>query len=644
MNLKRQILFFFCFLISITSYSQIRLPKLIGDSMILQRGIELKIWGWASAGEKVSVLFKDKTYKTVTDANGKWLVKLKKQKAGGPYDLKVSGSNEITIHDILIGDVWVCSGQSNMEMSMMNVASKFGDDIAQSENTFIREFAVPKKHFFNAEQEDLSGGAWKSANPKNVLRFSAAAYYFAKDLYNRYKIPIGIINATLGGSRAESWMSEEALKPFTNLYEDGVKYKDTAFVAKVMADDRKRAADWNTFLRETDEGYKDATGRWSSSSFDDKNWDDMKIPGFWTNDKLGAINGSVWFRRQFEIPASMAGKAVKLQLGNIVEADSVFVNDSLVGIGFSQYMPRNYNIRAGILKAGQNTIVVRVVSPAGKGGFVPQKEYAIVDGDQKIDLSGTWKYHLGRKMEPLQGPTFIQWKPTGLYKGMIAPISPYAIKGVLWYQGESNIGRHVEHLTLFPALINSWRAKWNEGDFPFLFVQLPNFNEAKKEPTEGGWASFRESQTAALSVPKTGMAVTVDVGEWNDIHPVNKKDVGIRLSLVAQHMVYKDKKIAYSGPVYKSMKIEGNKVILSFDNIGGGLVAKGGQLNHFAIAGADKKFVWANAEIQGKKIVVWSNTIINPTSVRYAWADNPEGANLYNTEGLPARPFRTDNF
>ncbi|HWA34185.1 MAG TPA: sialate O-acetylesterase, partial [Cyclobacteriaceae bacterium] len=280
----------------------------------------------------------------------------------------------------------------------------------------------------------------------------------------------------------------------------------------------------------------------------------------------------------------------------------------------------------------------------GRGGFVPDKQYAIVLGNETVDLTGKWKYKVGSKMESLVGSSFIQWKATGLYNGMIVPLQNYTIKGALWYQGEANVSRSEQHRALFPALINNWRQQWNQGDFPFLFVQLPNFNESQPEPSDGNWARFRETQTASLSVPHTGMAVTIDIGEWNDIHPVNKKDVGYRLALVAEKVAYNDSKIVYSGPMYQSMKVKGNKITIAFTNVGGGLVARGGPLKQFAIAGEDKKFVWANAEITKNTIVVWSDKVPNPIAVRYAWADNPEGANLYNKEGLPASPFRTDNY
>lgn len=631
-------------LIALPATAQIRLPKLVGDGMVLQRDTKIRIWGWAAPGEQVATEFLGKTYNATATPDGKWEITLPAQKAGGPHEMTLKASNTITLRDILIGDVWVCSGQSNMEMAMMGIRDKYAGDIASSENKFIRQFLVPRKHIFSRPMHDLSGGSWVSADPTTVLQFTAVGYFFARDLYDKYKVPIGLINATLGGSRTESWMSFESLKPYPTLYEEAQKFQDTTNIIKTNEEDRTRIAEWNQRSRATDAAYADPAGPWSKADFDDSQWEEIEIPSLWANSPLGQMNGVVWFRRSFDVPASLAGKAAKLPFGNIVESDSVFINGKFIGGRPSQYIPRNYNIPEGLLKAGKNTIAVRVVCPSGNGGFVPQKEYAITGETKKIDLSGKWKYKVGAKMETLVGPSFIQWRSTGLYNGMISPLLPYAIKGVLWYQGESNIGREKQQVTLFQDLIKSWRAKWNVGDFPFLFVQLPNFNEAHQEPSDGGWARFREAQNAALSLPNTGMAVTIDVGEWNDIHPANKKDVGLRLALAAQKVAYKDKNVVYSGPIYDGMQVKGNKVIVSFKHVGSGLTARGGNnVKQFAIAGADKKFVWAEARIENGNVVVWSDSVEKPVAVRYAWADNPEGANLFNKEGLPASPFRTDN-
>ena len=621
-----------------------RLPKLISDGMVLQRNTELNIWGWAAPSEKISLKFLEKTYSTVADSIGEWNVSIPKQKAGGPHQMQIDAGNSITISNILIGDVWVCSGQSNMELPMKRVSPIYEDEIANSKNDFIRQFAVPQKYNFNLPQKDYESGSWKSSDPESVLDFSAVAYFFAKELYGKYKIPIGIINASLGGSPAQSWMSEEALKAFPHYLEEVQKFKNPDFIKEIEESDSKRIKAWYDLLNQKDEGYK-SNAKWSDPKLTASGWDTMKVPGYWIDTKLGKVNGVVWFSRNFIAPNSLAGKEAKLNLGRIVDADSVFVNGVFVGAVTYQYPPRRYVIPANVLKEGENTIVVRVVSNSGNGGFVLDKDYEIVFGEERIDLKGEWFYKLGATMEPLGSQTFVRWKPVGLYNGMLAPLFNYKIKGVNWYQGESNAWNPTEYKKLLPALINDWRTKWSIGDFPFVIMQLPNFMEAKPHPSESNWALFREAQLKTLSVKNTALAVGIDIGEWNDVHPLNKKDVGKRLALAAQKIAYGDKKVVGSGPIYKSMKINGNKIILSFTNVGGGLIAKGNDgLKQFAIAGADKKFIWAKAIIENNKIIVWCDEIENPVAVRYAWADNPDGANLYNKEGLPASPFRTDDF
>ncbi|MHB8579965.1 MAG: sialate O-acetylesterase [Ignavibacteriaceae bacterium] len=638
---------------SLTVFSQVKLPKLVSDGMVLQRDAKVKIWGWAAKDEKVSVYFMNSTYNAVADNRGDWSIMLPKLKAGGPYDMQIKASNSITIKDIMIGDVWVCSGQSNMELPMKRVSWNYPGEIAHSENKYIRMFYVPQTYNFHNPENDLSydnlpagQAGWKIASPENTPDFSAVAYFFGKELYEKYKVPVGLINSSLGGSPIESWISADALKKFPKYYNETQMFKDSTLIKKIETSDDARINAWNTELWKVDQGNKDPQHMWYDASLYTADWDSMKVPGFWANEtKLGWLNGVVWFRRNIEIPSSMIGKPAKLIIGRIVDADSAYVNGVFVGTIGYQYPPSRFDIPIGVLKEGENSIVVRIVSNAGKGGFVPDKLYAIVAGGDTVNIAGEWKYRLGAQMPPLYGQTFIRWMPIGLYNTMIAPLLNYRIKGVIWYQGESNADRPKEYHSLMTTLIQDWREKWNEGDFPFLFVQLPNFMDPKSEPSESNWALLREAQLKTLSVPNTGMAVTYDIGEWNDIHPLDKKDVGYRLLLAAEKVAYSNNNVVYSGPIYKSMKTENNKIILSFTNIGSGLVAKGvGKLKYFAIAGADKKFVWANAKIVGNKVVVWNNKVSKPVAIRYAWADDPEGANLYNKEGLPASPFRTDGF
>ncbi|MBN2092824.1 sialate O-acetylesterase [candidate division KSB1 bacterium] len=638
-------IFIFSIFLIVTAYGEVRLPKLISDGMVLQRNAEIKIWGYAAPGEEIVIHFINSIHKTTADNKGDWSIVVSNLKAGGPYNMQINATNSIKIRDIMIGDVWVCSGQSNMELNMQRVSPLYAAEIAAAENPNIRYFEVPDTYNFSGLQKDLQSGKWEKANPKDVLHFSAVSYFFGKELYEKYKIPVGLINSALGGSPAESWISEEGLKAFPEHYAEAQRFKDSTLIAQIQHEDRTRINTWYRQLRENDEGYQNPEMPWYCLEYNPVNWSTMQIPGYWANESLGFVNGVVWFRKKIDVPVSMVGKLALLNLGRIIDADSVFVNGIFVGTTSYQYPPRRYTIPAGVLKEGKNIIVVRVINSWGSGGFAEDKPYEIVVDNEKLDLKGDWEYQPGAKMEPLQGETFIRWKPMGLFNAMIAPLLNYPIKGVIWYQGESNAGRPIEYRTLFPALIQDWRNHWQIGDSPFLFVQLPNFMEAKAQPSESNWALLREAQLKTLSVPNTAMAVAIDIGEWNDVHPLNKKDVGKRLALAAQRIAYNNKQVVYSGPMYKSMKIDGNKIILTFTNIGSGLAAKGGQeLKGFAISGVDKKFIWAQAKIDGDKIIVWSDKIVNPVAVRYAWADNPEGANLYNIEGLPASPFRTDAY
>ncbi|MCX6144743.1 MAG: sialate O-acetylesterase [Ignavibacteriales bacterium] len=630
------------FLIPLTMISQVRLPRLISDGMVLQRDVPVKLWGWAANHEKISVVFHDSVYQTTANDKGEWTVGLSGLKAGGPFTMTVNASNTLIIKDIMIGDVWVCSGQSNMELPVKRVSWKYETEIAKSENPYIRHFAVPQKYDFNTPKNDFESGKWESANLKSVLNFSAVAYFFAAELYERYHVPIGLINASLGGSPAESWVSEDAIKEFAVHYKEAQRFKDPAVISQIEHQDKVRIDAWYRQLRQKDEGYINLVRPWFEPEVDTAGWSFMKVPGYWAGTKLVAVNGVVWFRKEFDVPSSMVGQPALLILGRIVDADSVFVNGVFVGTTSYQYPPRRYDIPLNVLREGRNTIVVRVISNIGNGGFVPDKSYEILSAGQTIDLKGNWHFRLGAVMEPLASQTFIRWKPIGLYNAMLSPLLNYTIKGVAWYQGESNAERPLEYRELFPALIRNWRTKWNQGDFPFLFVQLPNFMETKDQPSESNWALLREAQLRTLSVPRTGMAVAIDIGEWNDIHPLNKKDVGKRLALAAEKVAYGDDAVVSSGPIYQSMKIDGNKIVLAFTSTGSGLKARGGDLKSFAIAGADKRFVWATAKIEGNTVVVWNENISEPMYVRYAWADNPAGANLYNKEGLPASPFRTD--
>lgn len=634
-----------CFVLTLSqiAFCSVRLPLLISDGMVLQRETDVKIWGWADADEKITLNFNGKTYNTTADSDGKWAVMISTPKAGGPYEMEINASNRITLKNILTGDLWICSGQSNMDLPMERVKDRYPDVIANSDNPAIRRFFVSKKYDFNEPQEDLQSGSWDSANPQTILRFTATGYFFAKSLYEKYKVPIGLIHASVGGTPAQAWISKDALKAFPEYLETAKIFKDNSYINQITSKENNISDKWYNQLQQNDKGMAAGEKPWFDPTYDASDWATMNIPGYWADGDLGPVNGVVWFRKEIDIPESMTDKPARLFLGRIVDSDRTYVNGKFVGSVSYQYPPRKYDIPADLLKPGRNIITIRVVNNIGRGGFILDKPYQLSTEDQAIDLKGPWQYKSGAIMEPLQPKTFIEWQPLGLYNAMIAPLQNYTIKGVIWYQGESNTGKPREYKKLFPALIADWRQKWNQGDFPFLYVQLANFMQAKNEPSESNWAELRQAQLKTLKVPNTAMAVAIDIGEWNDIHPLNKEDVGKRLALAAQKVAYGDNQVVYSGPIYQSMEIEDNKIILTFSSIGGGLVAKdNGELKYFAIAGDDKKFVWAKAKIEGNKIIVWNDKISSPAAVRYAWADNPEGANLYNAEGLPASPFETD--
>ena len=630
-----------CLLIYQTGFGQIQLPRLISDGMVLQRDANLKIWGWAKSGEKITVQFKSRKYKTITDATGKWQIELPPMPPGGPFAMDIVGSSRIQLKNILIGDVWFCSGQSNMVHQLTIHDVTYAKEIEEANYPQIRQFLIPTLANLQLPQSDVSNGQWKAAVGQGVRPFSAVAYFFAKKLYATYKVPIGIINASVGGTPIEAWISEEGLTDFSDLKTIIDRNKDTTYINSVNQKPLNRP------VQPADLGLAAST-KWYDGSYTPKGWRTINIPGYWEDQGLKDLNGVVWYRREIEIPASMIGKPAKVFLGRIVDADEFYINGKQVGKTTYQYPQRRYNVPADVLKAGKNVFVIRVTNTAGKGGFVSDKPYCLFAGADTVDLKGTWQYKVGTAYKPLISEGFTgginaQNQPTALYNGMVAPEINYAIKGFCWYQGESNAGNPQAYLTLLPALINDWRRLWKQGTLPFLYVQLPGFMDYNYQPSESDWAVLREAQLNALKVPNTAMAVAIDLGEWNDIHPDNKKDVGERLALAALKTAYHENLVS-SGPVFQSATIDGNKIVVHFTNVGGGLITSDGEeLSEFAVAGNDKKFVWAKAKVEGDNVVVWSDDVPTPRFVRYAWADNPVNPNLYNKEKLPASPFRTDN-
>lgn len=641
--MKFSIVLFFVLLMSLHSDSQVRLPAIVRDSMILQRDTKVNVWGWASPGEKIVINFNSKTYKTKTDGSGKWLVKLAPMKAGGPFTMDIKGKNKISLKEILVGDVWFCSGQSNMVHQMNIHDVTYAKDIAEANFPQIRQFWIPTLTSLEGPKNDLPAGYWQPAVGEKVRPFSAVAFFFARKLYEKYHVPIGIINASVGGTPIEAWMSEEGLKDFADIIKTVEKNKDTAYVNSF----RRNGSGNRPPVKPQDKGIT-GSSTWYDINYVPKGWNNIAIPGYWEDQGIKDLNGIVWYRREIDVPASMTGKPAKIFLGRIVDADVLYINGKQVAATTYQYPQRRYNIPADLLKAGKNIFVIKVTNNFGKGGFVPDKPYYLFAGNDTIDLKGYWQYKVGEVFAPRSGGfggggINAQNQPTALYNAMVAPEINYTIKGFCWYQGESNAGKPEEYAKLQPALISDWRNKWQQGELPFLYVQLPNFMEYNYLPSESNWAILRESQLKSLSVPNTAMAVAIDLGEWNDIHPDNKKGVGDRLALAAFKLAYNED-VAYSGPLYQSSSIEGNKIVISFSHIDGGLITNDDEEPaEFAIAGSDKKFVWAKTKIEGDKVIAWNDDIKEPKYVRYAWADNPVNPNLYNKAGLPASPFRTDH-
>jgi sialate O-acetylesterase len=628
-------LYFFVVLISL-SYGQVRLPKYISDGMVLQRDQPIKIWGFARPDEKVLVRFLGKEYASVTQKDSVWSVMLPAQIAGGPHTITIKGSNQIMVKNVLFGDVWLCSGQSNMELPMERLKDAYPEVYRSARNTMIRQFTVPKEYDFNQEKEDLSGGAWIEVSPKTIKDFSGVAYFFAAKIYANEKIPIGLINSALGGSPAQSWMSEEGLKKFPEYLDLAYQYKDEKYVDSIKKYNDHRYLIWYKKLNETDEGLKQA---WAQTGMDRANWKTASMPSLWRSFDPNMKPGAIWMHKTFEVSKKQVGQAARLFLGCIVDADSVYVNGQFVGATSYQYPPRKYDIPPSLLKEGKNEITIRVIDENGRGGFVKDKPYEFVFKDKsKINLDGEWRYKVGCEVVKIEPHVFIQWKPLGLYNTMIHPLFHYQIKGMLWYQGESNVGKPEEYFAVMNELIHNWRTGFNNAELPFYYVQLTNFLEAKEMPVESNWAALRQQQLEMLKIPNTGMAVSIDIGEWNDIHPLNKKDVGERLALHALKNQYAKKDIIVSGPLVKKHKVNKNKVTLEFDYVQNG-IQKVDSLKYFELAGEDKKFAKAKAFIKGRSIVLQSDQISAPKYVRYAWADNPEGVNFFNEEGLPASPF-----
>jgi len=620
------------------------------DNMVLQQKTNATLWGTETPGKSLTITtsWNNKIYKVTTTANGDWKIKVATPSYGGPYTITFDDGEKTVLNNVLIGEVWVASGQSNMEMPLTgwnNDVINLQQELADAANyPQIRMIKIDNKTSFTARTDVPVKWGWNVCSPQTVGAYSAAAYFFAKNLYQQYHIPIGIINSTWGGTVAEAWTSGSALKtmpafaPFVQAAENGMTQE------KLDAKYQTDLTEWLASINKLDPSYQNGSLTWATPNFDDSAWPKMNVPAYWEQSGVPNYDGTMWFRKKVNIPADWAGKDLKLEIGAIDDFDESFFNGTEIGHSEAFYIKRSYSIPANLVKTGDNTIAIRVFDSGGLGGINKGPMILSVAGDTsaKIDVSGAWAYQKASELKTLP-PSPVQSnspnRPMLIYNAMISPILPFTIKGVIWYQGESNADRPKQYEQLFPLMITDWRQKWGEGNFPFYFVQIANY-AATDQPPAANWPALRNAQLKTLSLPNTGMAVTIDIGENNDIHPHNKQEVGRRLALIARAKTYGEK-IVYSGPVFRSQKIDGNKVELNFIN--GELTAKGDTLKGFTIAGADKQFHPANAVIQGNTITVTSIDVATPVAVRYAWANNPV-CNLYNSAGLPASPFKTDDW
>ena len=611
---------------------------IFGDNMVLQRGKVNTIWGWSEPGDKVHVEISGKSASAVAGADRRWQVKIHPPRAGGPYTVTIKGQQIVELHNVLVGDVWLCGGQSNMQVSL-RFANNGEEEVKAANFPEIRFFSVGAHPAYH--HTDLVDGTWKVVSPETADRVSAVAYYFARKVQEEIQVPIGLVVDALGGTPAESWTSAEALRP---LHDFDIPLAELDKLAAAHGPEYG-----NYVMHWYDQYDAGLKGNWSAADLDDSNWKPVDIPGGFAELGVPDTPAVAWFRREVVLPDLLPAGRALLFLGSIERMDTAYVNGTWVGASAWVENPRVYFILDGVLKPGKNIIAIRVLKTKPDGGFLSKPEdLRLMLGDKSsIPLAGKWKGQLSLDAHPPQALPigYENWPviPSVLYEGMIAPIAPLSLTGALWYQGEQNSDRGFQYRKILPAMIADWRRAFGQGDFPFYVVSLPAFHHRSPTPIDDTWAETRESQAiAASSVPNSCLVTTIDSGDPDNIHPKEKRPVGERLAFCALAKQY-HKKVVYSGPTLASVERLGGSIRLHFTHVNGGLVVKGEKLGEFAVAGEDHKWYWADAHIDGKTVVVSSSSVPNPKEVRYAWQGNP-AATLFNGAGLPAVPFRTDNW
>jgi sialate O-acetylesterase len=612
---------------------------LFGDDMVLQRGKVDTIWGWSEPGDTVRVQIGHKTASAVAGPDRRWEVKIQPPATGGPYTLRISGRETVELHNVMVGDVWLCTGQSNMLVPL--AGALHGDDEVKAANypdiRFFELFGHSAYH-----RTGWIAGSWKAVSPETAARVSAVAYYFAREVERDVHIPIGLIVDAVGGTPAEAWTSAAALRPLKDFD------VPLDLVDRLAAEG---APEYGNYIQhwydQYDIGLKE---NWAAPDFDDSTWKPVTLPGGFAELGVPDTPALAWFRKEIDLPDPLPAGRAMMFLGIIERMDTVWVNGKEAGGSAWVENPRVYFMRPGVLKPGRNIIAIRVMKTKPDGGFMSKPEgLHLVLGDKtNIPLAGAWKGKLSVDARPPQ-PLPIAYQnwpvmPAVLYEGMLKPVAPLAITGAIWYQGEENSTRAYEYRRVLPAMIADWRNLFAQGDFPFYIVSLPRFKQRSATPVDGDeWAETRESQAiTAASVPNSCLAVTIDTGDPDNIHAKDKLPVGQRLAYCALARHY-GKHVVFSGPTLKSVDRRPSSIRLHFAHTNGGLVVKGDKLGEFSIAGEDRKWYWAEARIEGNTVIVSSPSVPHPKEVRYAWQSNPE-ATLFNGAGLPAAPFRTDTW
>ena len=615
------------------------MPAVFGSNMIIQRDINAPVWGKSEPGKVVTINFAGHQTQTTVSTNGSWMARLPKLSAGGPFSMKIYiGGDTICFTNVLIGDVWLASGQSNMQMALSWGVNNKDEEIKNANIPEIRFLSVAND-LNNKPQDDISGGTWMECNPASVKDFSAVGYFFARQIHHEINVPIGIINSSWGGTDIQVWMSRESLEtiPF---------YKDT--LRKIIDSTGDFSNGYEQFektnkLRDSIIDHSNLGIRQNvfASKYVDQDWKIMNLPSRWSDYGIRNYFGYVWFRKHIQITEQ--GKDLILNLGDVSNENIAFFNGKEVKkLGSGANVA--YKIPAELVVPGDNVLTMRVLGRWGIGGFNGPADLIYLESTDKsfhLSLANDWKYNA--KIEP-KTPEWIEYYnyPTFIYNAKIAPLIPFGLKGILWYQGENNTKNPVGYDQYFSLLINDWRTRWEQGYLPFIFAQLSNYNLRADRPQESKIALIREAQASGLIIQNTAMVANIDLGpEDGDVHFRNKQECGKRFANAALGLVY-GKNLPYLNPVYKSMIMEGNQIRIRFENGKGGLITDDQTPpKSFAICGADRQFVWANSKIEGNEVVVWSVQISSPVAVRYAWADNP-ACNLYNSEGLPVSPFRTE--